>query len=273
MAPLPPPPARATIRARSWNIVPGLAARSGSWLLGTDDRDRPALAARGELHPAVARGEDRVVAADGGAVPGPEAGAALTHDDHPGLDLLAGEDLDAEALRRGVATVAGGSETLLVRHACSLLRFGGLRRPAPGGLRRSRLGGGLGRRSRLVGGSHGLLRPGWTSGLGADRLDLDLREPRPEAVPPSIPRSALVLADDDLVAEKVLRDPSGDDLALQVVRAQPRLAVAAEQEHVRLERRALVVREAIDEQPFALPDPVLLSADLDDRVRQRSLQP
>src|SRR6185503_20039324 len=87
------------------------------WLAGCfDDRDRPALAARAELDLAVLGGEDRVVAPDTRAGARAEAGAALVGDDHPGLDLLAGEHLHAEHLRVRVAPVARGAEALLMRH-------------------------------------------------------------------------------------------------------------------------------------------------------------
>src|SRR5262249_10146469 len=81
-----------------------------------DDRDSAALAARPELDLAVLRGEDRVVAADARTGARPEARSALANDDHPGLDVLAGEDLHAEHLRVRVAPVAARSESLLVRH-------------------------------------------------------------------------------------------------------------------------------------------------------------
>ena len=45
-----------------------------------------------------------------------------------------------------------------------------------------------------------------------------------------------------------------------------RLAVAAGEEHRRRERRAVLEREAVDEQALALADAVLLAADGDDRV-------
>jgi hypothetical protein len=87
----------------------GLGGRLG-------DRDEALLARRAELDDAFADGEDRVVAAEVGARAGAEAGAALADDDHAGLDLLAREDLDAEALRVRVAAVAGGAEAFLVSH-------------------------------------------------------------------------------------------------------------------------------------------------------------
>jgi hypothetical protein len=41
---------------------------------------------------------------------------ALAHDDHPGLDRLAGEDLHTEPLGVRVATVPGRTETFFVCH-------------------------------------------------------------------------------------------------------------------------------------------------------------
>ena len=52
-----------------------------------------------------ARCEDRVVAPDAGSIAGPEAGAALAHDDLAAADPLAGEDLDPEHLGVRVAPV------------------------------------------------------------------------------------------------------------------------------------------------------------------------
>src|SRR6185436_18810802 len=60
--------------------------------------------------------KDRVVATKTRARAGAELRPALTHDDHPCPDGLAGEDLHTEALRLRVAPVARRSETLLVRH-------------------------------------------------------------------------------------------------------------------------------------------------------------
>src|SRR5439155_9163011 len=64
------------------------------------------------------RREDRVVAADAGARARAEPRPALADEDHPGLHVLAREDLHAEHLRIRVATVARRAESLLVRHQC-----------------------------------------------------------------------------------------------------------------------------------------------------------
>ena len=78
--------------------------------------DDPAAAAGVELDHARPGGEDRVVAADAGARAGAEARAALPDEDHPRLDLLPVEQLDAQSLRLGVAAVLRGAETFLVCH-------------------------------------------------------------------------------------------------------------------------------------------------------------
>ena len=74
---------------------------------GRDDVDDPAAAAGAELDGAGDEREQRVVAAAADAVAGVEVGAALADDDLAGVDQLAAEALDAEALRVGVTTVAG----------------------------------------------------------------------------------------------------------------------------------------------------------------------
>src|SRR5436190_17900751 len=94
------------MRARSLN----------TGLFGAGDGDGTAVARPAELELAVALGEDRVVLADPGPRARPEARAALPDDDRPGLDLLPAEQLDPEALRVRVATVAGGAKTFFVRH-------------------------------------------------------------------------------------------------------------------------------------------------------------
>src|SRR2546430_17184888 len=103
------------MRARSWNT--GERSRRGpTTSIGVVDLDEAALAALTERHRTRAGGEDRVVAADAGAGAGPELCAALAHEDHPGLDVLAREDLHAEHLRVRVAPVARRAESLLVCH-------------------------------------------------------------------------------------------------------------------------------------------------------------
>src|SRR3954454_23068853 len=89
------------------------AGDSAVRLLAVDDADRAAPAGRLERHDPRPRGEDRVVAAEAGAIAGPEAGAALADDDLAAVDALPGEHLDAEHLRVRVATVAAGAEPLL----------------------------------------------------------------------------------------------------------------------------------------------------------------
>src|SRR5262249_39673999 len=84
-----------------------------------DDGDRPPLAARAELDAAVARGEDRVVAADARAGAGAETRPALADEDHARLDFLPVEELHAEPLPLRVAPVLRGTETFLVCHPSS----------------------------------------------------------------------------------------------------------------------------------------------------------
>src|SRR5262245_9871481 len=86
-------------------------------LLGlTVDFDEAAFTALSERHGAGTLCEDRVVATDPGAVARTESRPALSHEDHPGLDLLTGEDLHAEHLRVRVASVARRAESFFVRH-------------------------------------------------------------------------------------------------------------------------------------------------------------
>src|SRR5919197_1288474 len=99
--------------------------------------------------------------------------------------------------------------------------------------------------------------------LRADRLDLDLRQGRPEAGVPPVARLWPVLADPDLVAAHVADDPRRHEAGL---RAQVGLVVAANEQDVRSERLAFGGAEPVDEQPLSLVDAVLLAADGDDRV-------
>src|SRR4051794_24536907 len=96
-------------------------------LLAGGDRDRAALAAGLEFDHAGAGREDRMIAAEPGAVARPEARAALAHDDLAAADLLAGEYLHPEVLGVRVAPVAAGAESLLVSHVYSFLADDDLR--------------------------------------------------------------------------------------------------------------------------------------------------
>ena len=60
-----------------------------------------------ELHHAVHQGEQRVVLAETDVLARVEGRTDLTHEDAAGGDGSATEDLDATALRLGIATVAG----------------------------------------------------------------------------------------------------------------------------------------------------------------------
>src|SRR3954462_10049977 len=80
------------------------------------DRDRPALAGRLEVDDAGAGGEDRVVAAETGALAGHEGGAALAADHLAARRFLAGEALDPEHVGVRFAAVAAGAEAFLMSH-------------------------------------------------------------------------------------------------------------------------------------------------------------
>src|SRR5258708_7401995 len=69
-----------------------------------------------ELDGAVAEREERPIAADAHALAGVVLRTALADDDAAGEDLLAAKKFDAEALRRAVATVAGGFLTCFMCH-------------------------------------------------------------------------------------------------------------------------------------------------------------
>src|SRR3954465_3002159 len=86
-------------------------------LLGSrHDVDDLAAALLAELDRARREGEQGVVAATADVDAGVEVGAALADEDLARVDDLAAEALHAEALRVGVATVAGGACALLVCH-------------------------------------------------------------------------------------------------------------------------------------------------------------
>src|SRR3954451_12446168 len=150
------------------------------------DGDGPALARLAKAQGSVALGEDRVVLADPRSGARAEARPALADDDHAGLHGLAVEQLDAEALRIRVAAVPGRAKTFLVCHLLLLrcLRTSGwlpgrrlpCRRLLHRGRRlrflpflRLRLGLGL------------ILLRRRCARAGADRLNLDLGQFRPEA--------------------------------------------------------------------------------------------
>ena len=73
------------------------------------DVDDLAALALAELDGAVDEREQGVVATDADVAARVELGAALADDDRARSDLAAAEDLDAEALSVGVASVAGGT--------------------------------------------------------------------------------------------------------------------------------------------------------------------
>src|SRR4029077_1232923 len=271
---------------------PGAAA-AGRRLGGFFDRHEAALAARAERDLAVARGEDRVVLAEAGAGAGPEARPALADEDHPRRHVLAAEELHAEHLGLRVAAVPRRAESLLVCHLLVLqCRFERRERAlaslagalllerslellaAPAGrclgdlrdCHRLDVGAcrfgllGLGRGLRLC--LRLLLRLRLRALRSADRLDLDPRQVAPVAGVPLVAGALAVLADPDLLAELVpdnARRHSGR-------RREIRRAVAADEQDARLEGRALVLAQSVDEQPLGLLDAVLLAAETDDRV-------
>src|SRR5687768_15005628 len=71
---------------------------------------------------AVDEREERVVLPLADVDAGPEAGAALAHEDVAGQNLLTAEALDAEILGIGVATVLGRASTFFMSHD-SLLKI------------------------------------------------------------------------------------------------------------------------------------------------------
>ena len=88
------------------------------------------------------------------------------------------------------------------------------------------------------------------------------------AVVPLVPGALLVLADPDLLAELVPDDARGHRRR----RREIGRAVAADEQDARLEGLALVDLEAVDEQPLALVDAVLLTAETDDRVTAHGVE-
>src|SRR5262249_33747704 len=104
--------------------------------------------------------------------------------------------------------------------------------------------------------------------LELDPLDLDQAQARPVA---DLALGVLLRAvgeDVDLLAERVLDDARRDGDALEVV-AQARLVAVRRQEHGRVERVALRVRQAVDGQLLAGANPVLLAPEGDDGVHGR----
>src|SRR5690606_29177589 len=89
---------------------------AGELLRDGDDAHGAATTLGPELNVTGLQREQRVVAATAHVVTRVEVGAALTHDDLAGVDQLAAEALDAQALSVGVAAVAGGRRALLVCH-------------------------------------------------------------------------------------------------------------------------------------------------------------
>jgi hypothetical protein len=76
--------------------------------------------------------------------------------------------------------------------------------------------------------------------------DLDPGETGTEAVTSPVPGALRVLADDDLLPEQMPRHPGRHLAAGQPVTEQ-RVAVAADEQDVRVEGRALLVGQPVDE--------------------------
>src|SRR4029079_13866941 len=95
-----------------------------------------------------------------------------------------------------------------------------------------------------------------------DRLDLDPGQLAAVAGVLLVAGPAAVLADPDLLAELVPDDAGCHRRG----RREIRRAVAADEQDTRLESRALVRAQAVDEQPLSFGDAVLLAAETDDRV-------
>src|SRR5699024_7760281 len=94
------------------------SGRLGGSGLGAGRHDVHGLATAlgAELHRAGGEGEQGVVATAADVDARVELGAALAHQDLTGVDLLAAEPLDAEALCVGVTTVTGAGCALLTCH-------------------------------------------------------------------------------------------------------------------------------------------------------------
>ena len=118
-------PPRGSLRdRRTWAAPrdgePGRGLRCRA-LLGDYADDAPRLAG-GEDHAAGSFGEQGVVGADAHVDAGTEPGAPLPHEDGAGLDGLAGERFDTQALSVGIAAVPGTAAAFLVSHSRSFLR-------------------------------------------------------------------------------------------------------------------------------------------------------
>src|SRR5688572_24469064 len=123
--PAPPSPPRRFTCTSSTNDDCAIAALprlvcAGGLRVDRNDVDELAAAALTEAHGPVALREQRVVAAAAHVLTRVEACPPLTHEDRPGAHGGARAHLHAEALGVGVAPVAGGGGTLLLRHrSCS----------------------------------------------------------------------------------------------------------------------------------------------------------
>ena len=93
-----------------------------SGLFSRNNVDQTTSTLDAELNRTCSESEQGIVAAATNVLTRVELGAALTHDDLAGLNLLTTEALDTETLGLGIATVAGAGSTLLSCHVVSLLQ-------------------------------------------------------------------------------------------------------------------------------------------------------
>ena len=208
-APSPPRPAATRMRARSWNTR---LARV------TETERRSPLVRNSTLPSRIAK----IVSSRPRPAPGPGGTrAALADDDHPGLHVLAGEDLHAEHLRVRVAPVPRRAESFLVCHysSSSFLAAAGFAR---GRLLRRRLGFSAASGFSAVSAA-GFLR---RRGAALPTFWISISDSLLRCPCAAVTRLRLVLADPDLVAEHVRHDLRRH---LRALRRELRLAVAAEE--------------------------------------------
>src|ERR1041385_5982074 len=94
-----------------------MSTSSTNKLLDGVNADDPAVrAVIAELHAPRDLGEDRVVLAAAGIQPRPEPSSALAHDDRAAGHEVAVVRFDAEALRVGIASVAGAALSFFMGH-------------------------------------------------------------------------------------------------------------------------------------------------------------
>ena len=217
------------------------------------------------------------------ALAGLEAGAALAHDDLAAGDLLAGEDLHAEALGVGVAAVARRAESLLMSHRSPPSWRRASWRPASS--RRASSRRASSRRAswppawawpRLFGFGLGLgLRRRGLARQHLDVADLEPGELGAVALAALVAALGLELQHVDLLARAGGRRSVASTFTLPRSSPEKTASSLSPRNMQRLERdlRALVFGHAIDEKGVALLHAVLLAADFDDCVHDRETAP